>query len=190
MFDAPRQIAAVMENFASDWFVAGGWAIDLFVGRETRLHADIEIAVFRRDQTAVQKHFADWRLLKAAGGNLSAWNAGDFLELPVHAIHCFNERAEPNFLEILLNEADERNWIFRRDERITRPLAETSLTLDAGIRFLRPEIVLLYKSKNPRPKDEQDFETAVGLLGAESRAWLKNSLAITDAEHHWLKILA
>ncbi|RBP90057.1 hypothetical protein DFO70_110163 [Cytobacillus firmus] len=37
-FDQCRDIASLMTGFTKPWFVAGGGAIDLFVGRETRNH--------------------------------------------------------------------------------------------------------------------------------------------------------
>lgn len=189
MFELPQKIAGIMREFKPDWFVAGGWAIDLFIGRETRRHEDIEIVIFRRDQRAVQKYFSDWKLKKAAGGALFDWREDELLQLPVHAVHCFNERGAPPFLEVLFNETDAFNWIYRRDDRIVKPLAEIYLTAETGIRFLRPEIVLLYKSKNPREKDERDFHATIGLLDAKSRKWLSNSLTVIDANHAWLKKL-
>ena len=41
----PRDFAARMEGADFPWFVAGGWAIDLFLGTPTRDHEDLEIAV-------------------------------------------------------------------------------------------------------------------------------------------------
>jgi hypothetical protein len=55
--------------------------------------------------------------------------------------------------------------------------------------FLRPEVILLYKSKNPRLKDEQDFESVAPNLDAESRQWLKNALAVCCGEHSWIQRL-
>lgn len=187
MFSEPLKVAALMRAFEPDWFVAGGWAIDLFLGRETRPHDDIEIAVFRRDQLALQKHLDDWILKKAVSGELTDWSAGEFLQLPVHEIHCFNERAATPFLEVLLNETDAENWIFRRDARITRPLSKLSATAaDSDIKFLRPEIILLYKSKNPRAKDERDFQTTLPRLTSGSRRWLKEAISVCYEEHYWL----
>jgi hypothetical protein len=40
------QIAALMQRFERPSCIAGGWAIDLFLGRMTRPHKDIEIAIF------------------------------------------------------------------------------------------------------------------------------------------------
>ena len=41
----PRDFAARMEGADLPWFVAGGWAIDLFLGTRTRDHEDLEVAV-------------------------------------------------------------------------------------------------------------------------------------------------
>lgn len=53
-----------MEGFSRPWFVAGGWAIDLFLDRVTREHSDIEIAVLREDQLALQRHLVGWQFTK------------------------------------------------------------------------------------------------------------------------------
>lgn len=178
-----------MRGFNSDWFVAGGWALDLFLETETRRHDDIEISIFRGDQLALQKHFAGWLLQKAVNGELKIWEKDEFLESPIHEIHCLNEASEPSALEVLLNERTDANWIFRRNEMVTKPLSEIFSSTNSGIKFLHPEIVLLYKSKNPRTKDEQDFQAAAKRLDDTAKSWLKNALSICYDRHHWLKKL-
>ena len=51
--------------------MAGGWAIDLFLGRETRNHQDIDIAIFREDQFELRRHLANWKWEKTVNGTLS-----------------------------------------------------------------------------------------------------------------------
>jgi hypothetical protein len=189
MLCPPEQVQSVMREFEPEWFIAGGWAIDLFLGKITREHDDIEIAIFRRDQLALQKYLHDWNLQIAENGTLSAWKTGEFLELPVHAIHCFSENLQLPFLEVLLNESDDKVWQFRRNRQITKPLSAMFLTNDSGIRFLCPEIVLLYKSKAPRAKDEMDFQAAVKQLENPAKKWLKNALSVCYSEHKWLALL-
>lgn len=189
MFETPLKVWSLMRDFKPDWFIAGGWAIDLFLEKETRQHEDIEIAIFRPDQIALQKHLDGWVLKKAVNGTLPDWNPEEHLELPIHAIHCFNETVEPRFLEVLLNETGGGEWLFRRNVKITKPLSKLSQTSNSGVKFLRPEVVLLYKSKRPRLKDEQDFEAVAERLDVESKEWLKNALAICYSEHHWLERL-
>ncbi len=189
MFRLPLQVAALMRDFHPDWFIAGGWAIDLYLEKTTRPHDDIEIAIFRRDQLALQKYLQGWILKKAENGILEAWREREFLELPVHEIHCFNEKGSLSFLEVLLNETNGAEWVFRRNKLVTKPLSELHLESNQGIKFLCPEVVLLYKSKNPREKDEEDFKRIVGHLDAKGKEWLKGALSICYANHHWMKKL-
>jgi hypothetical protein len=189
VFDAPLKVAAVMREFKPDWFVAGGWAIDLFLEKETRPHNDIEIAVFRRDQMILQNYLCKWRLQKVERGALSDWKKNEFLELPVFEIHAFNGKAEISRLEILLNETNGEEWIFRRNEIVTKPLSKLHSESNCGLKFLRPEIVLLYKSKNPREKDERDFRATVKRLDSESKIWLRSALSVCYSKHDWLQNL-
>jgi hypothetical protein len=178
-----------MQGFKSDWFIAAGWAIDLYLEKETRQHEDIEIAIFREDQIALQNYLEGWILKKVVNSTLSEWKQNEHLKLPIHEIHCFKENDESQSLEVLLNEIDGERWLFRRNLKITKPRSKLYLTFKLGMKFLCPEIVLLYKSKNPRTKDEKDFKAVVECLNIESKAWLKNALTICYSEHHWLQRL-
>jgi len=192
MFDLPLKVASLMHEFEPDWFIAGGWAIDLYLEKQTRPHEDIEIAIFRKDQTALQNYLNGWILKKAENDTLLDWKKDEFLELPIFEIHCFNEKNEKSklrFLEVLLNESNGKEWTFRRNKSVTKPLSKLYLTSNFGIKFLCPEVVLLYKSKNPRVKDEQDFQAVIKHLNAKSKEWLKNAISVCYSQHHWLESL-
>lgn len=189
MFDLPMQINTLLRKFKPSWFIAGGWAIDLFLEKETRFHQDIEIAVYRKDQAALHDYFNGWLLQKAVNGELNIWHREEWLTLPIHEVHCCNEMAHPSQLEILLNESNETEWIYRRNEHIRRSLVKVQLESSAGVKYLCPEIVLLYKSKNPRAKDEQDFQAIVAHLNAEQREWIADAIKVSNPEHRWLQRL-
>lgn len=61
---------------------------------------------------------------------------------------------------------------------------------ETGIPYLNPEIVLLYKAKNTREKDHQDFITVKDLLDNKKRQWLKSALELHEPEHKWIQQLA
>ena len=123
-FPVPLQIRDLLQGFTRPWWVAGGWAVDLFLGYCTRPHKDIEkdieIALFRHDQSALQAYLSTWRLQKVADGRRQHWPPGERLELPIHEIHGHGRGGRT--LEILLNEHHDGRWSFRRDPRITRPM--------------------------------------------------------------------
>ncbi len=178
-----------MRDFKPSWVVAGGWAIDLFLGKQTRSHRDVEIAIFREDQAALHDYFNGWLLQKIVCGEPLVWHRDEWLALPTHEIHCFNRTAQPPQIEILLNESNETEWIYRRNPEIRRSLLKIQLESSAGVKFLCPEVVLLYKSKNPRAKDEQDFQAVVKRLDAEQNQWLKDAIKVCDSKHLWLRSL-
>ncbi len=63
----PLSVQEVAELFAGltiVWWIAGGRAIDLFVGRETRSHGDTDVLIRRDDQIEVQSYLSGWDLHK------------------------------------------------------------------------------------------------------------------------------
>lgn len=170
------------------WAIAGGWAIDLALGRVTRPHADVDVAVFRGDQAALRAALPAWTFDAVVGGTRVPWPVGVWLEPPVHEV--YGRPAEgAGALEFLLNERDGADWVYRREPAVRRPLARALRDTPAGIRVLAPEVVLLYKSKAPRTTDEQDFRVARELLDAEARAWLHAALTRQAPGHPWAAAL-
>jgi hypothetical protein len=52
-----------------------------------------------------------------------------------------------------------------------------------------PEIVLLFKAKAMREKDERDFAVVVPLLDDTQKAWLRDALLRVHPGHAWLAVL-
>lgn len=176
----------ILDYISIPWFVCGGWAVDLFMNKKTRKHKDVEVGIFRKDQSTVYTYLVDFTFWKIKSREMYLWAPGKFLELPIHEIWAEknNER-----LEILLNEIDENNWVYRRNPIITSPLSKALLKSENGLLFLSPEIVLLYKSTHISEKDEYDFKTLLPRLGEEQKVWLRESLIAASPGHHWIEKL-
>lgn len=183
----PRGVARLLGACPAMWWIAGGCAIDAFVGRfDRRVHGDIDVGLFARDQELVRAELEGWELYCAdPPGTLRAWRAEEHLEEPIHDVWARLSRHEPWKLALLLNPSAGDEWVYRRDARITLPAPGLVWELD-GIRYLAPEVQLLFKSKGMRPQDEQDFEDAAPLLRADQRGWLRASLGLVDPDHPWL----
>jgi len=179
-----RKVAEWMDDYDRPWGIAGGWAIDLFIGNETRDHADIEVAILREDQHRIKNVFTEWSFQKVVKGELIDWKS-ETLELPIHELHGIHLKSGER-LEVLLNELENDRWIFRRDPTITFPSSTLFITSEEGIPYLHPSVVLLYKAKNLREKDHTDFHAVKDLLGEEDRKWLRNSLEIHVPDHEWI----
>lgn len=187
LFEQCRRINELMKDFNEPWFIAGGWAIDLFIGKETREHQDIEISIFRKDQLYIKDYLKNWDFHKVINGEFELWN-GDFLELPIHEIHAENT-LNGDCLEVLLNETNENAWLFRREPTICFPADLVGGWSEEGIPYLRPEIVLLYKAKEPREKDHQDFFHAKKYLNLSQKKWLQKAIQVHIPGHPWLEEL-
>lgn len=44
---APSRLSSLMRSFDAPWWVAGGRALDLWMGRQTRAHQDVDVAILR-----------------------------------------------------------------------------------------------------------------------------------------------
>jgi hypothetical protein len=183
-----ERAVSFMDGFTAPWGIAGGWALDLFLGHETRSHADVDIAVMRADQKLLRSRLSG-RVEKVVARELREWPPGEILEPPVHEIHVASP--DGHHLEFLLNEQDEstHDWVFRRDPRVRRPLADVFAT-NRDVPCLAPEIVLLYKAKGASVKDDADLSAALPRLSREQRAWLAQALALTTPSHRWASVLA
>jgi hypothetical protein len=175
-----------MDGFTAPWCVAGGWSIDLFLDRVTRPHHDVELAIFREDQSLLRRHLGDWSFEKIVDGRREPWASGEWLALPVHEIHGHTNRIPALAIEFLLNECDASDWVFRRNPAVGLPLARAIVGSESRLPVLNPAIVLLYKAKSARPKDEADFAAARDALDAGSRAWLAAALRTCYPAHPWL----
>lgn len=178
-----------LEGVSVPWWIAGGFALDLFVGRETRPHEDLDVGCFRDDLPHASRALAGWELHAAQDGHLTRLTAGEVPGLAVHSLWCRPRGEGAWWLEIMLDESEGLDWIFRRNPDVRRPIGELLARDGSGLPYLRPEVQLLYKAKAPRPRDEEDFRTVAPLLGQAARAWLRDALERTHPEHPWLAVL-
>jgi hypothetical protein len=92
--------------------------------------------------------------------------------------------ADPWEYDILLGPGDPDEWQYKRDTGIRMPRLEALWERD-GIRYLQPEIQLLYKAKGLREKDQADFDATLPFLDDRRRSWLADALERTIPAHPW-----
>ncbi|MBF8186307.1 amino acid transporter [Nonomuraea sp. K274] len=179
------EVVTLMRGLAAPWWVAGGYAIELAVGHAYREHGDVDIALLRRDQLAVRRLLSGWDVhVAAVAGTLRPWALDEVLPEQAHDIWVREHLDGPWRFQLMLDEADGEEWIYRRDSRIRRPLAGLT-TEEDGFHRLVPEVQLLYKAKGARPKDETDFEAILPMLSDGQRRWLDKALETEHTTHPW-----
>lgn len=187
-FSEPHRIAKLLRNYNGIWMIAGGWAIDLYLNRETRSHKDIEIAIPRNDQLELKSYLKNWNFRYVESGKFFVWKEKNFLNLPIHEIH--GELHNKSKIEILLNEVENDKWRFRRNLTIEYPLNRLLIRSKQDIPILCPEIVLLYKAKFNTETDRTDLLNIHLTLSESSVKWLIRSILNTYGNHEWIRILS
>lgn len=186
-------VAGIFDLLPITWGFCGGWAIDLYLDRKTRPHKDVDVAIWRDEQTSVFDALRrrGWSLDVAAGGQLTPLKSGALVEAPQHTIWCRHTRFTPRFVEILLNERIGDRFLFRRNHALWLPLDAAFRMAPCGLPILAPEIALLYKSNDLTSEENRaDFAAALPKLGAAQRQWLFAALATQTPAHPWLSALA
>jgi hypothetical protein len=184
------EVAALFRDAPFRWGLAGGYAVEQFLGAPIRAHDDIDIAVFRDDQAQLYQWLGEWRLFAAdPPGTLRPWSEGEWLPPAIHDIWAYERAAHAWQLQIMLIDTDGDAWVSRRHPLIRGPRPDLLVPYH-DIPCVRIEVQLLYKVKGNRPKDQLDFQASLPLLTGEARAWLRRALELAHPEGHpWLALL-
>jgi hypothetical protein len=181
----PAEVAQKLAGVEVPWCVVGGWAIDLFLGHQTRPHSDLEIAVARSDFPEIRACLDAYVFHAVKAGEVRELSPEEPLPTDAHQAWALDRAARLWRVDVMQETGDRDTWVFRRDERITAP-RRAVVTTDAGIPHLRPEGVLLYKAKARRPKDEADFAACLPHLESAARRWLAEAIEKAHPGHAWL----
>lgn len=178
---------SVFDALGVRWWVAGGWAIDLFVGRETRGHADIDVAMLRRDGHALRELFGEYEVYIAHDGELLPWDGAELAE-EHHQFWATRRGSGSWTFEVLLERHEGERWIWRRDASVSLPLPEFGRMTVDGAPYVAPQVALLYKAKGLEiERNGADFRAAVGSLDGGARAWLREVLVrVYGGGHPWV----
>ena len=76
-------------------------------------------------------------------------------------------------------------WTNKRMPDHVAPLDEVTWVAADGIRYLNPEIALLYKAALHRPKDARDLDRCLPLLSERACTWLAEAVAELYPDHAW-----
>ena len=187
----PEEIVEILKQLSIPWWIAGGWAIDLFIGKQTREHSDIDVLILRKDQFIIKDFLSDWLLYKTNQPGLLIWQNKEFLDIGINSIWCKKEEQSPWLMQIMFMESEEEEWFYRREPKIRGLLNQLGKISKDNIPYLAPEIQLLFKAKRYfEEKNEQDFQNILLLLSEQQKKWLIKSLKIEfPVGHKWIEKL-
>ncbi len=185
----PEQAAQRLSGVGTTWCVAAGWALDLFRGRQSRPHGDLEIAVPAAGFPEIRERFPEYAF-DAVGSGLVWPSAGTEVLEATHQTWLRDPASGRFLFDVFREPHEDRTWICRRDESLRLPYDAVIEHTASGIPYLIPELVLLFKAKAVRPKDQADFDGVIPLLGRARRNVLSGWLEQVHPGHPWLAELA
>jgi len=194
-FDPPR-LAEFMAGFPRPWWIVGGWSIEAYTFAHgtgaPREHEDVDLSILACDVPALRAHVGDdWHLWSNHGGTLRPLD--DRFPEPISnesQIWVRRSAQEPWVIDLPITPDRDGLWTNKRMPDHVAPLEDVTWVADDGIRYVNPEIALLYKAVLARPKDDRDLDRCLPLLSADARAWLRDSVAGLYPDHAWLALLS
>ncbi|TWP37130.1 hypothetical protein [Leekyejoonella antrihumi] len=176
-----------MNGFDRPWWVVGGWAIEAATGYR-RQHEDTDVSILTCDVPAfVEFMKGRWHVWNNVGGVLhplgGRWAT---IDEPRSQLWLRADSASPWIVDMPLTPDADGLWTNKFLPGHVAPVESVTWTAADGIRYLLPEIVLAYKARLRRPKDEPDFEATLPVLDDQRRARLREALAALVPDHHWI----
>jgi hypothetical protein len=192
-------VCRFLSDFSGRWWLGGGWAIDAWLGEQSRDHEDIEICIARHDQEQVFTYCATWQFLTPVNDQWTPLPAGERLRPPQFMLQLqqapqtlgADDDMPPTF-EFLLNDVQDDMWTFSRLPQLQSPIMDVFSRSPWGMNATRPELILLHKAVyQPRPKDELDFQRILPYLSPAQQRWLRAHISAMHADDHpWIARLA
>ena len=171
-------LVSFLDPLSVDWFVSGGWAIDIHLNRVTRERCDLDISVPFSDRLKCIEFFLGegWRIEGKLGGGfrtlhkvsdyyddiLYFWSFPEGVDFVSEYVDDDGNRRiaynrdsqnELDYIEVFFNIIKDGHFIFREDPRVKRRKERAILERDS-VRYLAPEVVLLFKSNRLSEKNK------------------------------------
>lgn len=184
---SPREVVRRMSRVAAPWYIAAGWALELFTADAARAHSDLEIAVPAARFGEVAAEFPGFQWDVVGDGRIwpfpdqSAGHHQTWLRDPATGRYRIDVFREPHVGGL---------WVCRRNPSITLSYDEVICRTSEGIPYATPEVALLFKAKNVREKDEADFQRVLPRMNQTQRTRLLDWLCRVHPGHRWINPLA
>ncbi|MBU9721678.1 nucleotidyltransferase domain-containing protein [Bacillus alkalicola] len=188
-----NEVKELFNKIPINWWIAGGWALDIYLGRKTREHDDIDIVILREDYLILQRYlYNNWEMYIATKGQLIKWEKDDNLDSQYDNIWIKKKGSSTWDFQVMLLDTEDNVWLYKRKNTVRKTIKDIGYKSSMGVPYLRPEIQLLYKGGSSllRDKDSIDLENVIPKLKMDDLKWLRDSLAEQFPNgHRWITYL-
>ena len=183
----PTELAAKLRHIQKPWYIVGGWALDLWHGKQTRSHEDLEFCIMRQDFSTFQSALKDWPLFAATNGEIIPLDATD--RAKISQFWGMDRQQNRWVFDMMIEPGTPERWHYKRDPSFSAARRDVICKSAEDIPYLNPAAILLFKAKHQRPKDDADFKQAAPKLNNADRTWLRDALIRFHPDHDWIKQL-
>ena len=186
---SPHDLFARLGGSDTNWYVVGGWALDLWHGAPTRAHEDLEFAVPASEVQRCRGILSGLEFFTVKDGRFDHFPKGETLPLDVWQLWGADIGAGCWRVDMMADRGSPDVWVYKRDPSFTLPRAKAIRATAGGIRYLAPHLVLLFKARHAREKDHADFRNALPRLNASEKSSLCRWLEVLHPGHAWIQAL-
>lgn len=185
----PSELASRLKHASGIWYVVGGWALDLWHGTQTREHEDLEFAILPESVREFREILGELDFFTVHSGIIKHLAPTKLPPPHVSQLWGLDSSNARWRVDMMLERGTPSTWICKREPSIQAPRSEIVRISNAGIPYLAPAAVLLFKAKYLRDKDEADFRRALPRLDSTERETLRRWLDLAHPNHQWLTAL-
>ncbi|TDD42655.1 hypothetical protein E1263_42080 [Kribbella antibiotica] len=138
----------------------------------------MDVSIFACDVPVLRAHVGErWHLWNLAGGDMRPLtNKHPDVFGPASQVWVREHGDAPWVIDLPLTPDTNGLWTSKYFPEHTARLEDATWVAGDGVRYLRPELVLLFKARLHRSKDRHDFDRAWPLLSTAKQDWLRETV--------------
>ncbi|AWN49042.1 amino acid transporter [Methylobacterium terrae] len=183
---SPHELGRHLREAVFPWYVAGGWALDVWHGRPTRKHEDLEFAVIREHANYFRAILHDLEFFTVKNGTIEY--LPPFADVPSDVWQLWGGDMRQGCwrVDMMMEPGTQELWIYKRDQTIRMARSDAVRVSETGIPYLAPIITFLFKAKHRRKKDQRDFDFAYSKFSTGEKYQLAIWLEKLHPGHEWI----
>ncbi|TNC14111.1 amino acid transporter [Methylobacterium terricola] len=186
---SPHELGRRLREASLPWYVAGGWALDVWHGRQTRQHEDLEFVVIRDDAHHFRAILRDLDFFTVKDGIIEYLPPSAAPPSDVWQLWGGDMRQGCWRVDMMMEPGTPDLWIYKRDQTIRMARSDAIRVSETGIPYLSPVHVMLFKAKHRREKDREDFNLCLTKFSNKDRAQFIELMSELHPGHEWLEKL-
>jgi len=186
---SPHELGRRLREAILPWYVAGGWALDVWHGMQTREHEDLEFVVIRNDVDHFRTILHELDFFTVKDGAIEYLPPTAHLPSDVWQLWGGDMRQGCWRVDLMIEERTPDLWVYKHDRTINVARSDAVRLSEAGIPYLAPMNVILFKAKHCRSKDQSDFKLCLPKFSAAEKEQLMIWLNELHPDHEWIRNL-